>query len=774
MGSGTGLAPDTESVEPSPPQAPVEPGDAPQQPFPGPRPFREDEHALFYGRARETTQLRSMVLANSLVLLYSASGAGKSSLIQAGLVPALRKRRAMVYPVLRIRPTGDEELASAIANPYVRGLAANWVAIADHARPRADGRSRAEDVRDLADLSELTRLLAETYEAPPDRPRVLIIDQLEELFTFRAEDWEQRGDVFAQIEAALGADRELSVLLAMREDYIAQTDPFAGLVSNYLQQRLRIETLREAQALQAVEGPLNGTGRSFAPGAAEALVQELLQIRIDRGRDDRKPDKVRGQYVEPVQLQVVCRRFWDSLPDTVHEITTAEVTEYANVDEALIRFYDDAVRAAGGADLRAREGRIRTWIAGDLITAGETRGTAHRDAALKKRVSAASLKELVDWHLLRTEWRNGSDWYEITHDRLIDPILVSNRRYQDRRTARRLRTAASVLVVMLGVVAAIALVLLTQGSSAPSREVVTRTLSTTKVVAVHVPSSSPIPPVISVPADGTLYQRGSVSRARYSCVSTSAWSVSRCSGTSRLNRPIDTSHLGQHRFQVTATYGRSAIVTTRNVSYTVVSFATTTYHGRLFTVAYPLGWSMQDAEARRPGNYSDTTVVSPSDPNTLLRVDVSSHPALPLKAAVSGEVTAVSRQKGYRLLKLAPTRVGHAQALDWQFLLNRAGTRVQEEDVFFDTVDQSGKPERIATLTMAPPGSFRRLTGTFQALRRSLIVSSAYYGPNCDQPGLGAEDYSMCQLSATEQCPTGFAPQAEPDGTDVCLNEKRP
>jgi hypothetical protein len=707
-----------------------------------------------------------MVLASSLVLLYSPSGAGKSSLIHAGLVPTLRKRGVTVYPVVRIRPTGEDRFENGIENPYIRALAGNWAAIADAPESAGDGQPHAERLKEVRDLPGFVALLAEVYGSAADRPRVLIIDQFEELFTFLPEHWEQRSNVFEQIEAAVKADPGLSVLLSMREDYIALTDPFAELVSNHLRQRFRIETLREPQALEAIQRPVGGTGREFAPGAAEALVRDLMQIRIDRGRKDRKPDKVLGEYVEPVQLQVVCRRFWEELPESTGEITRDDVADYADVDGALMRFYDDAVRSAAGKDLRARERRIRTWIGNDLITVGETRGTAHRDAAVRKGVAPSSLDELVGWHLLKTEWRNGSDWYEITHDRLIDPIRRSNRRYQDRRTSRRIRALASAVVVLLVVGATTVLGMTIQSSSAlrPSPMlVVTRT-------TVAAGPANPFP-VITVPANAGLYRRGSVVRASFSCPDTSAGAAIACHGTVPRGEPIDTSQLGFHNFAVTATYGPSA-TTSGGARYRVVAFSSATYHGHAFSIAYPGGWKLEDAEAQRPG-YSDTTIVSPANGETYMRVDVTrSRRVKPLKPMVDNEVRAVARESGYRLLSRKPTTFEGNPGIDWWFVVREGGGLVEKEDLFFNGLDNHGIFATYAVLTQAPVRKFGHLAAEFGLLRGTMVVPSMSSGPNCSESGLVAAGYSLCRLTTGQQCPAGLTVHVVLGATDVCLKKK--
>ena len=65
---------------------------ADQKPYVGPRPFGRDEKDLFFGRDREARDLCSLVVAHPIVLLYAASGAGKSSLLNASLIPLLEAR----------------------------------------------------------------------------------------------------------------------------------------------------------------------------------------------------------------------------------------------------------------------------------------------------------------------------------------------------------------------------------------------------------------------------------------------------------------------------------------------------------------------------------------------------------------------------------------------------------------------------------------------------------------------------------------------------------
>src|SRR5918993_5386351 len=69
-------------------------------PFVGPRPFLPGEP--LFGRDREVFELRNLLVAERIVVLYSPSGAGKTSLVQAGLIPKMQESGFHVLPVIRV------------------------------------------------------------------------------------------------------------------------------------------------------------------------------------------------------------------------------------------------------------------------------------------------------------------------------------------------------------------------------------------------------------------------------------------------------------------------------------------------------------------------------------------------------------------------------------------------------------------------------------------------------------------------------------------------
>lgn len=412
---------------------------APVNPYVGPRPFQLHEGRLFFGRDWESEELVALVVAHPVGLLYAQSGAGKSSLLNARIIPKLEiEENCDVLPVTRVRGEVPPRVQpDQIKNIYIFNSLLNWT---------------EETASPPGHLGELT--LADFLQQLPRRSdgegypvlRVLIFDQFEELFTSYPARWPEREKFFNQVNEALARDDFLRALFVIREDYLAQLDPYASLLPEQLRARFRLEPLRQAAALAAVKGPLQETARSFAPGVAETLVNELLKIRVE----DRRGEIVEatGEFVEPVQLQVVCQGLWEQLPPDVVEITEAHLSAFGSVDQALTRFYERAVRQASQRT-QVWEWRLRLWFEREFITPAGTRALVYRGRERTEGIPNQVVDYLESQHLIRGERRAGSHWYELTHDRLIGPIQQANRDWWFGSLKKWLPAAAGIGLAML-------------------------------------------------------------------------------------------------------------------------------------------------------------------------------------------------------------------------------------------------------------------------------------------------------------------------------------
>ena len=360
----------------------------------------------------------SLIIAHKVLLFYAQSGVGKTSLIKADLIPRLEEQGFEVFGPARVQgliPTRND-LAEG-QNIYIlntlRYLSDDSADLKQSSRPTFRGFLK----REMTD--------GET-ELPP---RVIIFDQFEELFTSYADCWKHRVGFFKQVAEALVADTLLRVVFVMREDYIAELDPHVSVLPESLQTRFRLERLREDAAISAVRGPLEEMGRNptFSSAVATQLVKELLKIRVQTEQGDSIEKE--GEFVEPVQLQVVCQRMWEirwaKLRSDDSDVGVEHNISLADVDRTLVGFFEDRLRQVVQTR-HVQEEDLRRWFQDKLITPAKTRSMVYGGKDETGSISNDAVKALEDTHLIRGEYRAGARWYELSHDRFIEPILESN------------------------------------------------------------------------------------------------------------------------------------------------------------------------------------------------------------------------------------------------------------------------------------------------------------------------------------------------------------
>ena len=414
-------------------------------PFVGPRPFEKEDSDRFFGRTRETEELLSLIIAHRAVLVYAQSGAGKSSLLRAGVIKRLEEQQYQVLRSARVHGLLPNDVPpESVQNIFVYHAVQYWAATS----PSGESVKNHAKTTLSQFLQPLVAAPAAGEESSP--PLIVILDQFEEFFTTNQHRWQERRPFFDQLAQALYDLPTMKVVFVMREEYIAQLEPFADLLPEKLRPRMHLERLRGNAARSAVVKPFQNWGLSFDPNAADQLMAELSEIRVAEGDKFRE---TRGEFVEPVQLQVVCQSLWENLPsewkngpnatsDGSRLITAEYIERFGDVDNALACYYDRSVeRAAAASEGRIGEGELRRWFGTALITPTGTRGLAFRGApGATWRIPGLALKELEEAHVIRREDRSGTITHELTHDRFIEPIQKSNKlwlgRYQD---AERIR-----------------------------------------------------------------------------------------------------------------------------------------------------------------------------------------------------------------------------------------------------------------------------------------------------------------------------------------------
>jgi WD40 repeat protein len=261
-------------------------------PFPGLRPFRSDEHHLFFGREDQTAALLQLLRTNRFLAVVGTSGSGKSSLVRAGMIAELyggtMTQAGSTWEVMILRPGGSpiENLARAFVDA---------------------------DLYDADDPSTLPRLLAtvnrsrfglaeamkqsELFE--PGTNLLVVVDQFEELFRFRQQGVDSEETAAAFVNLLLTASEQtecpIYVTITMRSDYLGDCSQIPGLAEAVNEGEYLIPRLLRDQKRDAIEKPIGVGGAKISP----LLVQRLLN---EVGDD---PDQL------PV-LQHALMRMWDA------------------------------------------------------------------------------------------------------------------------------------------------------------------------------------------------------------------------------------------------------------------------------------------------------------------------------------------------------------------------------------------------------------------------------------------------------------------------------
>ena len=209
----------------------------PNNPYVGPVPFLEGQ--TLYGRMRETEALFNLLISKRIVLLFSPSGAGKTSLIQAALLPRLRSQLSPL-PIVRLDRLLNANTIDRTVNRYLLSV---FDSIED-SFPKAD-RLKDEQLSRLTFGGYLSQRLAALKGNETGKFPLIVLDQFEELFTLSRFDWKEKEDFLRQLGQVLsGSTRTMKIkrtlrknrnspiwaLLSMREDYMAELDPFLDLI----------------------------------------------------------------------------------------------------------------------------------------------------------------------------------------------------------------------------------------------------------------------------------------------------------------------------------------------------------------------------------------------------------------------------------------------------------------------------------------------------------------------------------------------------------------
>ncbi|MCG8419764.1 MAG: protein kinase [Proteobacteria bacterium] len=412
IASATELLAELEALVPDPYRCEL---GADKNPFAGLAAFQESGADRFFGRAREIASVTGRVRSQPLLTLAGPSGVGKSSLIRAGVLPAL-KRSGEGWEALVIRPGRSPMVALASLLAQNGASSSDLEALAGRLRKkpgylgtelraRATGRSR----------------------------RIAIfVDQFEELYTLSTEADEADAFVTCLAGAADDATSPLRVVLAVRSDFLHRIFDHRQFAPEVTRALIFLPSMGRKGLREALIRPVEAAGYRFE---SAQLVERMLD------------DVAATPGALPV-LQFTASTLWESR-DREHKVLTAHsYDQIGGVTGTLASYADTVLASLTPLDLtRARA------IVESLVTPERTRGIATMPELCQQLLGDPGDIERVVQHLagarlvtIETPGLGAVATVELSHESLIDGWPTLRRwlaqNQEDAEFLARLRTAA--------------------------------------------------------------------------------------------------------------------------------------------------------------------------------------------------------------------------------------------------------------------------------------------------------------------------------------------
>jgi hypothetical protein len=411
--------------------------------------FTEETRAFFFGREEEILELERRVQRKLLTILFGKSGLGKTSILQAGLVPRLRARG--YFPVyLRIdyghdSPEPAEQIKQEVERAAASGAAASGQTTSGE-WTQSGVTAPGESIWEFLHHRDAVLKDASGATLTP----LLIFDQFEELFTLAQSDEfgraraarfvEELADLVENrppkaLEARLETDESAAerfdfsrsdyrVVIALREDYLAPLESLKKQMPSLSQNRLRLAPMTGSQALEAVLRP----GRELvSEEVAEAIVRFVAG-----------GSELANAEVEPSLLSLICRE--------LNEQRVAQGRSEISLD-LLAGSHDSILSSFYERSLADQPASVRRIIEDDLLTESGYRENLAEESLVRRFQAAGAapdaLAKLVNRRLLRIEERLDVRRVELTHDVLTGVVKASrDQRHESEARAATERTLA--------------------------------------------------------------------------------------------------------------------------------------------------------------------------------------------------------------------------------------------------------------------------------------------------------------------------------------------
>ncbi|MCC5664434.1 CHAT domain-containing protein [Nostoc sp. CHAB 5784] len=353
-------------------------------PFLGLYPFREENREFFFGREELIAQLQEKLRQHNFLAVLGASGSGKSSVVLAGLIPALQKKQPLVVSYMTPSSNPIEQLQATLAEvqneklypPFGygewgigHGEEAEMIPVRGYLLQQGEThpRNNAPFLQSADGYSSPPKALS----LPPtfNKSAILVIDQFEELFTLCADET-QRVDFIQQV---LNLTQHQKVVITMRADFWGECAPYCELKELMEARQKLIGPMDAAQLRKAMEMQAAKVGLRFEAGLSNSILDDvqgepgampLLQhalLELWKRRHGRWLQALEYEAIGGVNMAIA-----QTADDVYNGLSLPEQAQVQNIFIRLTRLDDSAIQGD-----KRRDTRRRVWL-DELVPAGGT------------------------------------------------------------------------------------------------------------------------------------------------------------------------------------------------------------------------------------------------------------------------------------------------------------------------------------------------------------------------------------------------------------------
>lgn len=431
--------------------------------YPGLRPFEAIDKDLFFGRDREVQDMSVLIELEKLVVLFGKSGYGKSSLINAGVIPHLvqtsEQDSGVIIPLM-------VRLGS-----YVEGNSPTPLkTVLSYLEDRTSIYTSGDFLKSY--LHEESLWYNFKQRSLENTRFLLIFDQFEEFFTYPLEQQETFKVELAELlyteipqtvrEIAPSLEKanrlflskhfEVKVLFIIRDDRMSQLNSLKDRLPTILHNPFELKGLNETQAQEAIVKPAQKQGDYVS--SPYTYSSDALKLMLQKLSETNQHTKNNG--IEAFQLQILCQYLESEVVSgkiTRNQIEPVNFIE--KIDDIYEGYYQRLLKNLPSRASRAAQRMIEDGLVFTDKKTGESRRLSVDADLLLQRyahigISRETLHDLENTFLLRRLHNSvGTYNYEVSHDTLIKPIINTAINREKDKNKRQQRTVLWLLGIVI-------------------------------------------------------------------------------------------------------------------------------------------------------------------------------------------------------------------------------------------------------------------------------------------------------------------------------------